>query len=269
MAKILVAFEGVAPVASSIVQVPKAFFSVNRSPKFTGVVAADADNAWKESKEDDLAGQGRLQQLAQKMRAYAFESGLKVDVLPKLMFSSNQIVEKTPFKDLMVMDYKACFNFVKGEGEDSDSSELFNVLRESQCPILILPEQFEKVEHVVFCYDGRDSSLFAIKHFSVLFAKQLRDKVVTVLTVDPEEGEGIANEKELMGYLTHHFTNVGVKRIQGEEISQEIYDFSSNLPDPLLVMGAYGRTQLSHTLVPSVARGIIFRKKLPVFITHK
>ena len=135
---------------------------------------------------------------------------------------------------------------------------------------MILPDNICKIDNIIFTYDGKDSSVFAIRAFSNLFAGHSKNKPVSILTVmkSPDD-EGIKNEKLLMELIKQHFNDVGIQLLEGNTISDEISNFAGTVTNPLIVMGAYGRSRVSNILLPSVARHIMTKSRLPLFIAHR
>ncbi|BDD03681.1 universal stress protein [Aureibacter tunicatorum] len=179
--------------------------------------------------------------------------------------NTSDIIEKTVCKDLLIMTYNACFDYISGD----NSSQLFNILKESKCPIMIIPSNFDEINELIFTYDGKETSFYAIKNFCYLFGNKLKDKEVSILSVTSNLEEEIKYEKNLMNYIQDIFKNVGLQRLVGEDTSKEIYEFALQFNNPLVVMGAYSRSHISHMMVPSAAREIIFKKKIPLFIAHR
>ena len=72
-----------------------------------------------------------------------------------------------------------------------------------------------------------------------------------------------------MELVKEHFRNVGLQLLNGSSTSKEILNFADNVEDPLVVMGAYGRSMISNLIIPSVARRIIERRRIPLLIAHR
>jgi len=126
-----------------------------------------------------------------------------------------------------------------------------------------------QIKNIVLTYDGKESSVFAIRAFSNLFATSVKNKIVSTLTVTPGADEEIKNEKYLMELVKQHFSNVGMQLLTGSSTSQEILNFAENVEHPLVIMGAYGRSTISNLIIPSVARRIIKKRRIPLFIAHR
>ena len=109
--------------------------------------------------------------------------------------SSHELVKQTTYADLLVISYQVFINHVTGK---SDTSLLYQILKGSRCPVLILPENFEPIKNIILTYDGKESSVFAIRAFGNLFDESVKNKIATILTVTPSADEEIKNEKLLM-----------------------------------------------------------------------
>ncbi|BDD08386.1 hypothetical protein FUAX_08180 [Fulvitalea axinellae] len=275
MSRVLVALDDSSGFTNSITHFAHGFYDSPEKQCFVGLLAQNI--AYAEPRVSKLLVQEKKKNLLspgdkQKVDALAgfrrsiSEAGLSYEVHNNLSLDARGIINQSHFADLLMLSYQAGFQFVT---EDQDSSVLYSILKEARCPVLLLPDDFQGIDNVVFAYDGKDSSIYAIREFTQLYGKRLRDKEVTILTIDPTAEAEIAHEKLILGYLQHHYSNVGVKRLTADDTSEEIYRFSSSLQNPVVVMGAYGRSHLSHLMAPSVAKNIIFKKSLPLFIAHR
>jgi nucleotide-binding universal stress UspA family protein len=177
-----------------------------------------------------------------------------------------ELVKQSTYADLLILSYQVFQNMHTGK---PDTTHLYQILKGSKCPVLIIPDDMTTVENIIFTYDGKESSVFAIKAFSSLFSDKTHDKIVSILTVTPSVEEEIKNEKLLLDMIKQHFDNVGIQLLEGSDISQEITNFASSQKNPLVVMGAYGRGHISNLLIPSVALDILKKSRLPLFIAHR
>ena len=85
----------------------------------------------------------------------------------------------------------------------------------------------------------------------------------------PNVDEEVKNEKLLLQLVKQHYNNVGIQLLEGNNISKEISNFARNVQNPLVVMGAYGRSHISNLLLPSVAQYLLKKSNLPLFIAHR
>ena len=196
----------------------------------------------------------------------ARDTNVKYEIYNDFRLTAHEVVKQSTYADLLVLSYKVFFNYLTGK---PDTSILYQILKGSKCPVLILPEGTNKIDNIIFTYDNKESSVFAIRAFSGLFADSTRDKIVSILSVMPNADEEVKNEKLLLKLVKQHYNNVGMQLLEGNNISREISNFASHVQNPLVVMGAYGRSHISNLLLPSVAQYILEKSNLPLFIAHR
>jgi nucleotide-binding universal stress UspA family protein len=281
MGKILVALDGSERFANNVVQVTRQLFGDVKKHLYVGMLIQDigyrvglgkyinrpafADyNPYQEellSEEEQHKAEvvGNFVKEAKKV-------GVRYEIVQDEHFTYHELINQSIYADLMILSYQVFFNV----NDQFPGENLLNqILKNSRCPVLILPENVPNLENIIFTYDGRESSVFAIRAFSNLFDQAAQDFIVTILTVMPSLDEEIKNERYLMNLVKHHFNNVGLQLLEGTNISQEILNFAHNVENPLVVMGAFGRSSISNLVIPSVARGIILNQSLPLFIAHR
>ena len=188
------------------------------------------------------------------------------DIYNDFELSPNDIIEQSTYADLLILSYELFRDLSTGK---SDLTGIYHICRNSKCPVLILPANTTKIDNIIFTYDNKESSVFAIKAFSSLFAPTTRDKIVSILTVTPSLDEEIKNEKLLLNLVKQHYRNVGIQMLEGNNISKEIGNFALGVKNPMVVMGAFGRSHLSNLLTPSVAQSLVREANLPLFISHR
>jgi hypothetical protein len=193
-------------------------------------------------------------------------SGVHYQIYNDFKLTAYELVKQSTYADLMILSYQIFFDHVSGK---PDTSLLYMILKNSRCPVMIIPNGIDHVKNIIFTYDGKESSVFAIRAFNSIFARCLRDRIVTILTISPNKEEEIKNEKFLLELVKQHYSNVGLQLLTGTSTSKEILNFAANVEDPLVIMGAYGRSTISNLIIPSVAKRIIEQRKTPLFIAHR
>ncbi len=197
----------------------------------------------------------------------AKENGIQCEIFNNFRLTTEEVIKHTTFADLLVLSYQI---FIPHDQDQPDSSLLYQILRGSKCPVMILPDDIQKIENIIFTYDGKESSVFAIRAFSNLFAAQSKNKPVSILTVmKSASDERIKNEKLLTDLVKQYFNDVGIQLLEGRSISNEIASFARGVENPMIVMGAYGRSRISNILLPSVARSLLTQSNLALFIAHR
>lgn len=281
MAKILVALEEKSSFVNDIITVANDFLPNLSNHLFVALVVKDLAYTSSVSAYMQQATlldhhPGDIDHLSeedsQKTEVIAtFEKGIKnakirYQIYNDFRITAHELIKQTTYADLLILSYEIFFNHVTRK---KDTSLLYEVLKGSRCPVLIVPENINPVKNIILTYDGKESSVFAIRAFSNLFDFAVKDKITTVLTVSPTADEEIKNEKLLMELVKEHFRNVGLQLLTGFSTSKEILNFADSVEDPLVVMGAYGRSTISNLIIPSVARRIIENRRIPLLIAHR
>ncbi|MCP9753154.1 universal stress protein [Ferruginibacter sp. HRS2-29] len=174
-----------------------------------------------------------------------------------------EMIGESRFADLIVMDAETNFRH-SYQGTPSDFTR--EVLHNAECPVVIAPEDFNAIEEIVFTYNGTASSVFAIKQFTYLFP-QFQLKKVTVLQIN-ETGTWNDVDKYNFGeWLSDHYTSFEFIARKDNSVNG-LFKYVFPQKNSFLVMGAYGRTQLSQFFKDSHADRLIRTMSQPVFITH-
>jgi nucleotide-binding universal stress UspA family protein len=280
MAKFLVALDGSVSFTKDLFQFSTSLLEDTDEGLFVGMVVKDVSYYNTVSSfigdpvlADVMPEQGFLNDednvitdVISQFETNAKDSSVRYEIYNDFRLTTHEVVKQSTYADLLILSYRIFYNYLIGA---PDSSTIYQILKGSKCPVLILPEGTTKIDNIIFTYDNKESSVFAIKAFSNLFARKMRNKVVSILTVMPNVDEEIKNEKLLLNLVKQHYNNVGIQLLEGHNISKEINNFARNVQNPLVVMGAYGRSRISNLLIPSVAQYLLKKSNLPLFIAHR
>lgn len=178
-------------------------------------------------------------------------------------FPVHSLITESRYADLMVVDAATSFHKLF-EGTPTDFVK--DILKKTECPVIVAPEDFRTIEEIIFTYDDTASSLFAIKQFTYLFP-QLHNKKINVIHID-EAGEwNNPNLHKLKELLNNHYFDLHFEVLQGN-IYNSLFEFVLKKYNALIVMGAYGRNALSRYFKPSHADLVIKNLTQPVFVAH-
>ena len=281
MAKILVALEEKSSFVNDIVTVANDFLPKFSDHLFIAFVVKDLAYTSKVSSFVKTASMidnppGDVDHFSEEDNKKAevistFEKGVKhakirYQIYNNFKITAHELIKQTTYADLLILSYEIFFNHVTRK---KDTSLLYQILKGSRCPVMIVPENIQPIKNIILTYDGKESSVFAIRAFSNLFDFAVKDKITTILTVSPSADEEISNEKLLMELVKEHFRNVGLQLLTGYSTSKEILNFAESVENPLVTMGAYGRSTISNLIIPSVARRIIEDQRIPLLIAHR
>ncbi|MCF6405318.1 universal stress protein [Chitinophaga filiformis] len=177
----------------------------------------------------------------------------------------DDVVTESRYADLLLIDASTSFSVTK---ESVPTRFVTDVLADAECPVVILPESFESLKKIVFTYDGRGSSVFAIKQFTYLFP-ELKEHPVVVITVMEDRNRPSPEERyKLKEWLHDHYSDVDFIVMDGN-VKTGLLDSLLLRNKDFIVMGAYGRNAFSTLFTPSHAAPILKLVAQPVFIAHQ
>ena len=178
-----------------------------------------------------------------------------------------RILKESRYADLIITDTNISFS------TDNTFPTKFvkELLTAAECPVLIAPEYYNKIDEVVFAYDGSKSSVAAIKQFCYHLPK-LTDKKIVVLHFAAEmpEIENVFDKSIFEEWLKMKFVDYSFVTIPGDSREGVFTYFMDHRErsNSLLVMGAFGRGLLSTFFRPSTSELVLRAIDIPVFITH-
>ncbi len=191
------------------------------------------------------------------------DKNIHATLLEKEGMQLDDVMKESRFADLLLINNDITFN----EIIDSNPPKFVkDVLREAQCPVLVVPPIIFDIDEIVFSYNGSYSSMFAIKEFTKLF-QNIADKKVTVLFVDEKESFEVKDKAMLEDYLSLHYGNYEIKLLSGDP-AFEITAYLIKNPKTLVTLGAYGRGKLSQFFEQSNAEKMLKTVNRYTFITH-
>jgi hypothetical protein len=179
-------------------------------------------------------------------------------------FAIPGLKRETRFADLLILGSES---FYENLGELEPNAYLKDAIHDAECPVLVVPEQFDFPEKNILAYDGSESSVYAIKQFAYLFPEFLNNSTV-LLYVQAEQEVTFPNEVLIEELCARHFRDLNLFKL---DINPNKYFalWSSEKPGAILVSGAYGRSSFSQLFKKSFVTDVIRDHKLPVFIAHR
>ena len=176
---------------------------------------------------------------------------------------ASELIRESRFADMLILNASISFNKKSG---GTLTKFVRDILKKSECPVIIAPENFEGIDEIVFTYDGSSSSIFAIKQFTYLFP-QFQNKKKSIIQVN-ESGQWDDQDKDKFNeLLKEHYTSLHFEAMKGEP-DTKLPNYFFNKEKIFLVMGAYGRNALSMFLEHSHADIQIKTGLQPIFIAH-
>lgn len=174
-----------------------------------------------------------------------------------------ELIRQTRFADLLVIDAAAVPD--RQPPESIPSPAVQRLLSDAQCPVFIAPVSQMHPEHVIFCYDGSASSVFAMKQFAHILPEMSGLKATAVRV--GEDKDSMEEVHALTSWMSRHFAFNEYVSLGGK-LEDTLYPFVLKHNKPILVMGAYGRGAVSRFINQSSADYFIGALSCPIFITH-
>ncbi|WP_207532738.1 universal stress protein [Desertivirga arenae] len=175
-----------------------------------------------------------------------------------------ELLKESIYADLLVISAQETLTHFQ---EDKPSQFISFLLADVQCPVLIVPEVFERPEEIVLLYDGNPSSVYAARMFSYLLP-ELKKVAIEVLSVESDKEVSKMQEPELMKeFIDTHFPGARIQVLRGDP-ETEIVSYLEDRVHTLAILGAYKRNMVSRWFRASMANILMEETNLPLFIAH-
>jgi nucleotide-binding universal stress UspA family protein len=198
------------------------------------------------------------------VRRHGIRSGSEWRSLPYL---STEVGVHAYYADLVVIDQPEPVGQTAGPPGLAESLVL-----SSGRPIIVFPPRsnVSRVRRILVGWNARRESIRAVADALPLLAKA---EAVEVLVVDHERrpaGHGQEPGADIARHLLRHGVHVEVRRLSsgGEEVGHLLLSQAAAFGADLLVMGAYGHSQLSEWMFGSVTRTVLREAGLPVLMSR-
>ena len=178
------------------------------------------------------------------------------------LFALDELLMETRFADCLLLSSEL---FYENIDKDQPNEYLRKILHQAECPVILVPEEYEEPETLVIGYDGKSSAVHALKQFAYLFPNCT--KMETTLFNLADDKEEFPQLNLLQELVECHYESFTIESIpQKPEVFQKWLGENHNY---LLVTGAYGRGELSLLFKKSFINGIIKAQRVPIFVAHQ
>jgi hypothetical protein len=173
------------------------------------------------------------------------------------------LVTESRFSDLVLISSNT---FQTGDHQTEHFDFTEQVLRYSECPVLVIPEGYQKIDRLAIAYDAGAESMFALKQFVYLFPwfTELPSDFIHV----KKDGTDDMPDRELLSeYTKAHFESSFASRLRFDP-DKYFTTWVENRKNVVLITGAYSRSAFSNTMKKSFAHATIRDQICPVFVSH-
>jgi len=175
----------------------------------------------------------------------------------------SSLIEETRFADALLISSDL---FYANVSSDQPNFYLEEVLKRSECPVMLVPESYTEPGQVVLAYDGNESSVFAIKQFAYVFAELAKKETILLSVLNHEDD--LPDYNLISELLSRHYPNLKIQTLHLKH-KKDFATWMEDKPNSFIVMGAFSRSILSHFFKKSFASDVIHDIKMPLFISHK
>lgn len=141
-------------------------------------------------------------------------------------------------------------------------------IEEAECPVMVVPEEFDFPTRNILAYDGSASSVFAMKQFAYLFPELTLNETLLMMMDEKGIPGQLPDQPLIESLMTRHFPNLTMEK---EQINPDKYFplWLAQKKNALLVTGSLGRSALSQLFEKSFIADLFKDLKLPLFIAHR
>ena len=179
-------------------------------------------------------------------------------------FGLPQLKKESQFADVLILSGELFYN---GAEESNRFDYLRDAVHASNCPVLVVPEQYDFPDNIILSYDGSEASVYAIKQFAYIFPELLNSQALLVYAEDEKDKEFPSREL-IMEFVNQHYKKLTFYKL---ELDPKKY-FSTWIRDrkgSLLVSGSFSRSAFSQLFKRSFVADVIIDHQLPVFMAHR
>ncbi|MGB4937742.1 MAG: hypothetical protein WBO30_12050 [Ferruginibacter sp.] len=227
---------------------------------YTGMEGMTVMPEWMMKNEEDLPVAKNISLFKEACTAEGIDFRIHKDT--DLMAISS-LIEESRFADALLISSDLFYSNVSKE---QPNFYLEEVLKKSECPVLLVPENYNEPERVILAYDGNESSVFAIKQFAYVFP-ELCQKEAILLSITGHEDD-LPEYSLITELVSRHYPNLKIQNLHLKN-KKDFTEWMTTKPDSFIVMGAFSRSIFSQLFKKSFAAEVIHEIKMPQFISHK
>ena len=213
---------------------------------YTGMEGLVMMPEWFEKGEDDTMANKNISLFKEACIAEGMEYRIHKDT--DLMAIAS-LLEETRFADVLLISSDLFYENVQKE---QPNFYLEEVLKKSECPVMLFPEKYKEPGQIILTYDGSESSVFAIKQFAYVYPELTQNETI-LLSIGGEENlpeYGLITE-----LVARHFPNLKIQSLSLTD-KKDFTNWVLHQPYSFIVMGGYSRSLLSQLFRRSFASEI-------------
>lgn len=199
-----------------------------------------------------------------RFQSHCENSGVNCTIHQHVGIPLAAVLKESRYADLLIVDAATSFSW---RPESVPSSFVNEILEHSECPVIIAPENFEGIDEIIFTYNGSNASVYAIKQFTYLLPQFFGHKA-TVLSVTPKGQPVKGDTGKLEEWMHMHYPDSSLMVLEDDNVQARLLEHLFLKEKVMIVMGAFGRNQLSNLFVPNPMKPVVKLVSQPVFVAH-
>ena len=167
------------------------------------------------------------------------------------------------FADMIIFSSEALEDHLDALVSGEYTQEALNL---TECPVIVVPENFTRPTRLILAYDGSRSSVHAIKEFAYLMP-DLASMNALLIYMNPDPDRTIPYKENMKELATRHYPNLSIMKLD-KDPGEYPDTWLANVNNAMMVVGAKGRSGLSELFKRSFADKLIREHVQPVLIAH-
>ena len=176
-----------------------------------------------------------------------------------------ELLHESIFADLLIIDRKETLTHYD---ETLPTRFIRELLADVQCPVLLVPQKYKEAEKIVLLYDGRPSSVHAVRMFSYLYPKPDTVPVEVIAVKGMGKDMHLPDGKLVKEFIKQHYPGAGFKVLKGLPEIEIVKYLGGEKKNTIVVLGAYRRGSVSRWFKASMADELMIELKTALFIAH-
>lgn len=192
-------------------------------------------------------------------------SGVEYSIHRDRNLAMQELQHESIYADLLII----------GSGESMSRYEeaaptrfIRSLLNDVQCPVVLVPENYQPIDKFILLYDGEPSSVYAVRTFSYLFESVKNVETEIVCVKAPEESLHVPDNRLIKEFVKRHYPKADYVVLKGFPEDEIVKYVLLEKKDPMIILGAYRRGHFSRLFRQSMADYLIQKIKVPLFIAH-
>ena len=178
-------------------------------------------------------------------------------------FALPELKRESRFADVMVLSGELFYKQIIGANQ---FDFMKTVLHQSECPVVVVPEELSFPSANILSYDGSEEAVFAIKQFAYIFPELAKAK--TLLVYAEAGDKDFPSRDYIVELATQHFPDLTFYKLDLDP-KRYFAAWIAEQKSTLLVSGSFGRSNFSQAFRESFVADIIREHQVPVFVAHK